>query len=466
MKRFLLITPMLILIILLLYKQWSDYVARLDDSEIKIKGTQYITVQLEDKTLHIEQKFEGLSNQMWPFQVPNQIKNLQCYDASGNLCRIENPYTIYEEEQIAFHYSVPFTKDSFLFNEWIIIPDLEVDETVLEVIEPLPLEGIWTASATLVGESSLETVFYAQFKNKGGAFPILKSPEPLSVTSFDHIQIFGSGRDPNYKSIKEKKLNQKLSQFGNWKVVLTDTIKPSSTEGLIVLPTTSSNQQIIEELVLAYVNGHFVLPDINNKDVLASLLGSILMDEAISKSERGYQELRSHLTDDQLERLQSQIYNFSSTPITTAWLEEQFFAIIGLKTTFITGFVNKHQGELLLLDPRPIISKELTPAHEILSVIQNGHRYFPLKETLELLGYKLEVQDSPSRLNIFKKNHSFLFWLEEPIYLYNDEKYSLQQVPINVWNGTYYMEEGWLKRLFTMSVQTDSEQIIIEDSKQ
>ncbi|GAA0338866.1 hypothetical protein GCM10008967_31440 [Bacillus carboniphilus] len=465
MKRFLLITIMLILIILLLYKQWSDYAARLDNSEQEIKAIQHMTVQLDDKTLHIEQEFKGLSNLMWSFQVPDQILNLQCYDDSENPCQIDDTHTISEKDKVSFHYSVPFTKDSFIFNSWIIIPDLEIDETVLEVIEPLPLEGMWTAAATLIGQSSLETVFYAQYKNNGGAFPILKTPEPLFITSIDNIQIFGSGSDPSYEEIKEKKLDQKLPQFGNWKVVLTDLIVPSSAERLIVLPTTSSNQKIIEELVQAYVYGHFILPDMNNKDVLASLVGSILMDEAILKSERGYQEVRSHLTNEQLVQLQTQISNSSSIPITTEWLEEQFFSITGLKTTFITDYVNTHQGELLLLDPRPVISKELTPAHEILSVIQNGHRFYPLKETLELLGYTLEFQDSPNRLNIFKKNHSFQFWLEEPIYLFNDEKYSLQQVPINVWNGAYYMEEGWLRRLFNISVQTDSEQIIIGDIK-
>lgn len=446
----------------ILYFQWVEYATSKEGSESSSNpsATQKITVTKTDATILVEQVVSGLSIGKYKTDIPKGIKDIECIDSASNICEIGDFTEITEEvESIRISYEVAMEGNSYVFEPWIQFPNINFSITKIEVVEPLPFEGEWIAAAPLVGQTHLSTIAYYQFKGEHGSFPLFRTEQTLSKSSNNTLTIYGEGKETSFQSILNQNLQEKLPDFGTWNIILSDYVPSHFEKGFMVLPSTVSNQEIFEALILTYVKEKFQLKT-QNQEELACIVGSILVDQEIGYNKTWvYEQIKSNLTEIEWSKLQEMIRAQISKPISPEWLDQQFFLVKGLKTTFVSDSIKTDQDlKLFFFDPRPITSIR-NNEDEILSIIEGGLRYYPVKETLGLLNFEVNYSPEKNDISIHNDREKYLFYTDEPIYFVNDEKYGLLQIPITSFNQRLYIEEGWLRRLFHIQISVSDDSI-------
>ena len=447
---------------LLLYIQWFNYTKTAGETKPigEAKLVQAITVTWEHKSLHVEQQVSGINGNSLNVRIPKGLNEFECVNSENKPCQIEGK-RIDGEDSAKFQFRVPMEEKTFLFNQWVQFPEVKFKETTLEVIEPLPFEGFWTSTASLTGYTQLETIAYFQFQTNSDHYSLFRSEESLHTASIGPLQIFGSGKEGSFEKQEAEQWVQKLPEFGKWNIVFSDLIPASYTKGLLIVPSTTAKEELKASLIRTYMNETFIVDESLNESFL-SLISSILLEEEIHPASV-YPQLLKKLSERDLDLLQAKIKSQINQPITPSWLDEQLYKIKGLKTTFVTDyFENGKNGELLFFDPRPVTGFNNNETN-ILTLIQSGLRYFPLIETMDLIGYEVNQGPEENLVEIRKEGHHFQFYTDKPSIFENDVPYLLKQIPLSYFNNKLYMEEGWLRRLFTLDIITGEDTIRLKD---
>ncbi|MET3698109.1 hypothetical protein SAMN05877753_10735 [Bacillus oleivorans] len=452
----------LIFIGVFLYIQWFDFTKSAEEtSQMAEEGLiQTISITREQAILKVEQQVSGINGNSLSYIVPNGVQDIQCLDEENQPCRL-NHNVIEQADAVKFQYVVPMEGKTFLFNEWVHFPDVKISETTVEIIEPLPFKGFWTSTAPLFGHTQQETISYYQFQSDKGSVSLFRSEELLQMASIGPIQIFGSGSNGSLEKSEVEKWVEKFPQFGQWNIVFSDLSPAYYTKGLLIVPSTTTSEALRTILIRTYIKDSFIVDDTLDPS-FSGLIASILLEEEI-QSESVYQKLLQNLSEIEREKLQSVVISQFTKTITPAWLDEQIFKIKGLKTTFLTDHFEKGiKGELLFFDPRPVTGFNRSEK-EILTLIDNGLRYYPLLETMNLIGYEVNQVPKQKLVEIKKEGHIFQFSTDQPILLENDSRYVLTQFPLSYFNNELFMEEGWLRRLFTLDVIMAEDSIHLKD---
>ncbi|WP_243298148.1 hypothetical protein [Bacillus litorisediminis] len=464
MKRFFIGLTILCLFLVgvFLYMQWFDYknsaseTGQTQEAEL----VQTISISREQSNLIVEQQISGINGKTLNLTVPDGVQEFHCFDEENQPCSLD--YNILEKTDSAkFQYIVPLERKSFLLNKWVQFPDEKISKTTVEIVEPIPFKGFWTSAAPSSGYTQEETIAYFQFQSETGSIPLFRSEEPLPIGSIGPIQFFGSGSGVAIEKSEVEKWAQSFPQFGQWNIVYSDLSPAYYKKGLLIVPSTTTSEALKAILIRTYIKESFLVDDSLDPSFL-SLIASIIVGEEI-QPKSVYQELLNKLTETEREKLQSDVKSHFAKTITPAWLDERIFKIKGLKTTFFTDHFEKgKKGELLFFDPRPVTGMNKSEK-EILTLIDKGLRYYPLLETMDLIGYEVNQVPKEKLVEIKKESHIFQFYTDQPYIFENDSRYVLTQNPLTYFNNELFMEEGWLRRLFTLEIIMDEDSIRLKD---
>lgn len=176
--------------------------------------------------------------------------------------------------------------------------------------------------------------------------------------------------------------------------------------------------------------------------------------------------LKNQMTDEQRELWVERLQELEGEKIDASLLDHELGGVFGYSTQYFQSNVSADEVmPLLFFDDRDVyVDHQLTKDIDI--VFYEGQVLYSAEPLLRHLGYETSV----GKNGFYAKNkmRQFRFPFNYDFYVYNQRRYNTVSQPIQSVSGTYYIEESWLQKLFSVEIHKmkDSISINIVDSKQ
>jgi hypothetical protein len=456
---------------IMLFWQWNVYSQYNEQTSGKKAETaeQEITVETKEKLLEVTQKIKGLhSEKEYRIMVPDTISEWSCLKEDGNTCDSldENPLSFLAENgTLKVTYSLTPNKNGpFLLNEWMVrFPDVSIEETTIEIIDSTRRDGTWVAGFPLKGHNKLDLIDYYVFKGEGQVSSLYWQPSPLEkLKGSQSVQFFVKDKTQNIDFSFEA-LRQ-VPNFSGMSVVFTDAFADTNGNGLMIASPDTKVEVLERKIIYNYLLD--LAPNLPLEerwliDVLSSILTGL--EVSIPKGNEFINELRNNLTDDELEQFKTLIFEKES--ISPQSLDEVLGFVKGKSTHFFT--LNKNEETKLVplyfYDSRKVyIQDEVQEDIEVLLI--NDEKLLPFVETMSALGYEVKLLSDEETLLLTKGHNSYRFYVNQNIFIYNQEDYGLLENPLKRIEGQIYMDASWLKSLLKVTIEETNTEFKLTNS--
>lgn len=455
-------TAILIFIVLIttsssmLFWQWTAYSKQnnmIDDNFEKV--TQELIVKMETEKLHITQKIIGLTaDKEYRVTIPENLFDWSCVKEDGKACESadENPRTfLADKEEMIFQYTIPIPKaGEFWLNEWTAhLSDVTVAKTDIEIIAPAKRDGSWVAGAPLKGFKEMDLIDFYFFSGVGDAPSLYWQPGILNnKKNKNGIDFYYTQNSIDSFQLKEI---TSLNGFPYVAVVFSDQNVEYSGRGIIVTSSRTKEDELKRKLINYYFEKRY---DIEEKwliDVLTSYTAKI--PAVTAKGKAVLKEMNNKLSDKERETFFNHVKTATGS-LTTQILDGYLNEIKGVHTRFFT--LNKAESSpfvpLYFYDKRKVIIAE--KEQKGLEVIVNeGKMLYPFIDTMEALGFEVNTLPDQETILLLKESNSYRFYLNSPLFIYNEEDYGLLESPLTNINGNIYISKQWIQTLFKVSIE-------------
>ena len=443
----------------LLIWQWNTYSNEKNSQSEVEQVQQHLTVESKEKELSITQTITGLSNQEeYRILKPDSLFRWECKDRTGEYCSSsdESPETFLANNgELNFQYIIPIQNQSaFLLTEWISsISNVEVVKTTIDIVERERRDSTWIAGIpqtgfkklsfidfyTFKGEASLPALYWQQasvFKNDGNQFVSFFTKQPGSDESV--LQ--------NLKHVNLK---------GYTSIILTEDHKPASGNGIWIVSSQEQIKDLKEQLVYSFFETKFSPLSSDEKWILELLTAETLEKPTTGQKSTAVQkELASKLTDTERQSwlkiiLEGGLLSFQK-------LDDALGSVKELKTTFFTKNRNEKSQwmSLYFVDPRNIIING--KVIENLNVVSRGDEFlFPFISTMKELGFLVTSNEDESEIVLLDGKNSYTFYLNQPFFHHDEEKFGLLDQPFVVDNGIIYIKHEPMQSIFNVIIEEE-----------
>lgn len=452
----------------MLFWQWNVYSNESkEEEEKKLKVIQQeITIHPQKKDLFITHQFHGLSKGVKVrLIIPEKVTDWKCVTKDGKECKPSNkdPYrfSAAQDGSLTVEYSLKrSSKNAFLLKDWQVkIANSKVTDTSVKIIAETKGDGSWVSPLPLVTKEKLEYIDYYAFKGKGEGNLLYWQKSSLVDKKDKYGNTFYVSKKNNHpytlKTLKD------LPDFVPFTIVMTDLYKELIEPSFMIVPDRISEKDLERDIVHSYLAAKF--SDLESKEKwLVDVFVSLHLNEK-SKYKKGNEmikELKKHFTTEELAHFLDQIIQEKSS-LTLADLDE-LLATNDRKTIFFS--LNKDQKKKLTpfyyYDAKTVkINDERKKDIEVIYL--EDERLFPFIETMEALGFEVQLLSDQITLNINKGTNRFRLFLDQSIIIINEEDYGLLKKPLTRFNGTIYISEKWLKSIFKVYILDDQREIVL-----
>lgn len=444
------------------YSEYHDSTKSVQEEEV----TQRVSVTSKGNLLKITQLFEGLkADKEYSITTPERIQEWNCVKTDGNPCESvdENPSSFFADaNSITITYQLDLKEDHspFLLNHWLAyLPDVKVTHTSIEIIDTSKRVGSWIAGLPLKGHNKFELIDYYFFEGVGDNSSLYWQPTPLSRVRGEHgIEYYSSGNiDKN--SLLFKSL-ERIPNFTGAAIVLTDAFPETNGFGLMITKPNIANEVIERKLIYNFLMDKVDGLPLEERwlfDVLTSLITG--QESNVPKGQEFMKELKGSLTEEELLEFTKRV--IMETELTVQKLDDLLGDIAGNGTHFFT--LNKNEETLLVplyyFDARKVIIEDKLQKDLEVLIMNDNDRFYPFSETMTAFGFDVKVLADNETLLLNMENNSYRFYVNQNIFIYNEENYGLLENPLSYVNGKVYIESSWLETIFKIDLQETKEEI-------
>ena len=465
------ITLLFILMIVtsvLLSWQWNRFSNGKESTTEMVQAQQYITVEAKGKELFITQNITGLLNDKeYQIHKPDSLFKWECKNVKGNDCQSsdESPDTFLASEgELNFLFKIPIHNQSaFLLTEWITsISHVEVVHTTIDIVERERRGSTWAAGIPQIGFERLSLIDFYTFKGKDSMPALYWQKDPLVKMDVNQDLTFFSNQSRVDETVLQ---NLQYLTFKDYtSIILTNDYNRESGNGIWIVSSVEQLKELEEQLVYSFFERKFTSLASEEKWIL-ELLTAEMLDKPVSglKTTKVLQELSSKLTESERQSWLKKV--LLEDKLHFQRLDKVLGSIKGLNTTFFT--VNRNELDplhpLYFIDPRDVVINETTS--ENIQVIYRGKDIlFPLVTTMNELGFLVESTDG-AEVKLSKEKNRYTFYINEPFFLYNEERFGLLGQSFVVENEVIYIKHEALQSIFNVIVEEDEHKITLKISK-
>lgn len=455
----------------ILFWQWDAYSKQTDSApkgKMLENVEQQVIVESRKNSIQITQTLFGLtSGKEYRVSIPEHIKNWTCINEDGSECdsQDENPFSfISENGYLTLKFLLPMDKSSNakLYKNWIAsFPDVVISNSLIEIVD-YKREGSWVSGLPLKGYRELDIINYYVFEGELAKASLYWQSDKLNlIKDLDYIAYYSEKATNDLNNLFNT-VNDHIdpSTLGPFSVVFTDQFKETSGQGMIIAKPTIKKSTLERKIVYASLENRFETLPKEEKwiiDAFASL--TIGKSSKFPKGNELIAALQKNLTDEELLSFTKLIWK-EPTLIHSKKLDKYLGEIKGMGTHFFT--LNKSEKtkfiSLYFYDLRNVMVQEKIQKNMNV-VYRENQKLFPFLETMGKLGFDVQVLSDEETLLLNKGNNRYRFYLNQNIFIYNEEDYGLLENPLLNLNGIIFMEEKWLQKLFNVSVEEDSQNI-------
>lgn len=455
----------------LLFWQWDAYSKEMEQPADMELANQKISIKTETDMLIITQKLSGLTGKKEiPFALPSEVINWKCLLEDGSECekQQESVTSIKPDNkgniQIQFTLPIKANEKAFLFNQWLAsFSNVQVTDTKVELIDSTKRNGTWVMGIPLIGNKKLDLIDYYVFEGQLANPSLYWQAGSLLQEKVDTKLMIYSEQDGNqdqtYTSL------QQISNRPHVTVVITNQLQEGNGNGMIISRPDIKPEMLEKKLLYSLLKLKFDNLPIEQSWLVDLHVTMLLNSESqISKSNQIIQELKLKLTEAELE---SYLQVFLSEEIfyTPQKLDEILASVTGKPTTFFDDNKNEDMNliPLYFLEKRSISVKGKIQ-RDLHIIYMGDEKLFPFVETLSSLGFQVKVLSDNETLLLTKGLNSYRFYVNQNIFIYNEEDYGLLENPLTKINQTIYINYQWLTSLFNIQIDEDENTVYLKES--
>ena len=451
----------------LLIWQWNMYSNEKDPSLEMEQVWQHFTVEAKGKELFITQTITGLTKDK-EYQIikPDSLFKWECKETNGKYCKSsdESSDTILASNgELNFNYQIPIHNQSaFLLTDWISsISHVEIVQTTIDIVERERRDSTWVAGIPQIGFKELSLVDFYTFKGTDSRPALYWQKTPIIKRSVNQFVAFFSNQSGVDVSVLQSIKHLKFKDYTS--IVLTKDYNRESGNGIWIVSSEEQLKEIEVQLVYSFFENKFISLKSEEKWIL-ELLTAELLERSVSgqKSAEVLQELSTKLSKTERQSWSNKI--LLEDKLNFQKMDEALGSIKGLKTNFFTLNRNEHDqlNSLYFEDPRNVMINEITK--ENIKVVYRGKEIlYPFVSTMNELGFL--VKSGGTEIELSKVENRYKFYINQPFFYYNEEKFGLLGHPFVVENEVIYIKHQALQSIFNVMVEEDENMIHIKISK-
>ncbi len=457
----------------LLFWQWDAYSKEIEKPTDMEHANQKISIKTESDILVITQKLSGLTGKKEiPFVLPSEVISWQCLLEDGSECgKQEESITSLKPDnkgniQLQFTLPINVNEKAFLFNQWLAsFSNVQVTDTKVELIDSMKRNGTWVMGIPLKGHKKLDLIDYYVYEGQLANPSLYWQSNSLLHEEVDSKLMIYSEEEGNlqqtYNSI------QQISNRPHVSVVITRELQEGNGNGMIITRPDIKPEMLEKKLLYSLLKLKFENLPMEQSWLVDLHVSLILNSESqIPKSNQAIQEIKSKLTEKELE---SYLQTFLSKEIlyTPQYLDDILLSVTGKRTNFFNENKNEDTNliPLYFLEKREI-SVNGTIQKNLHIIYLGDQKLFPFVETLSSLGFQVKVLSDHETLLLTKGLNSYRFYVNENIFIYNEEDYGLLENPLTKINHTIYIDYQWLTSLFNIQIDEDENTVFLKESTQ
>ncbi|WP_141431303.1 hypothetical protein [Bacillus sp. 03113] len=452
-----------ILAIGLMFLRWDLFIIKKEPTENNFEEIQQqIMIETKNDGLHITQKWIGLTiGEQYKMIIP---KNSSLIDTDNKnqiskITKIEAPFLTATNTEMSIQYLVEHQDQSsaFLLNDWIPqLASTTITKTTIEIADSIRRKGTWITGIPLISYQKMNYIDYYVFEGSI-AYPSLywqsKSLNRIKgsadLTYYDEMK-----RDINELTFPSMQL---IPEFPFKTIIMTDQVNETEGNGLLVVSNTIQLKDLENKIITSFYKQRFKRAE---KPWLLDSLVALTTNQngATTKGQQIAKELLDGLTKSEIQ-LFIQNINKDMIPITPKLLDKRLGETKGLHTRFFQLNSQNEQSwsRLYFLDSRKmIINQKLQKGINIIK--EDDQDLYPVVQTLESLGYELQLKEDDLFITNHKDEH-YQFFLNKHIFYYNNEAYGLLENPYMMIDEKIYTTKKWLQSLFNVSIEEQKDEV-------
>lgn len=458
---------LLIIIGCILLWQWLLYInnKEIENDVENGKVSQEIEINVKNKYLAVTQKIVGLSRgKKYEIRIPPVAENMTGLPDENKMSANQDGSrsgTFHaESDTLTVRYEIPFAKNEgpVLLSDWLVeMKNVTVSGTSIEVIDPQKGKGTWVAGLPLTTLQELEHIDHYFFLGGTKKPALYWHPEVLKklTVAEEKLAIFYEGdRKPETALLKKV---ENLSNFAYVSLVLTNRFAETEAGGIVIYPEGGEESgDWLWKLANQYFQAKLEAPSENREwaaDVLTSLFTGIKAEG--EKAAGVLRELEGDFSENELQQF---IYMATreKKDLTFGHLDICLSEIKGRKTDFfaLNGQSSSKLIPLYFYETRDIyVNGDLK--EEIKVVYKEGERFFSAKETFAALSYNVNIVENGKTLLLSKGTRNYRFYVDENIFILNEEHFGLLEQPLRMIDGELFIKEKWLIKIFHCSINDE-----------
>ncbi|MDZ5470674.1 hypothetical protein SM124_02810 [Bacillus sp. 31A1R] len=453
----------------MLFWQWNVYSKQDESSNNRVleRAHQTITIESKKESLNVTQTITWLTNgKEYSVVIPESVSKWSCLKKDDEECesKDENPFTFrVDNGQFTFKLKVPINEGekSFLLNEWEVnIPDVKMTKTSIEIVDYSRREGTWVTGLPLKGMNELDLIDHYVFEGSSSATSLYWQSRPLFlIHNQQDLSYYSKNKAQEINSFKSLKT---LKGIPSLSIVMTDQYSETNGNGLIISKPSIKEKTLERKIIRAYFNTKFERLPIEESWLVDVFTSIVIKQESKSvKGNKVINELKNKLDKDTFNKFIQQVIN-EEQPINPESLDQLLEDLYGKGTHFFK--LNKNESTkfipLYFYENRKVVINE--KEHKDIELIyKEEQKLFPFIETMTALGFEVKVLSDKETLLLSKGNNSYRFFLNQNIFIYNEEDYGLLENPLINLHGQIYIDFRWLHTLFKISMDETEESIVL-----
>ena len=459
---------LLFVISVLLIWQWKMYSNEIDHSPEMEQVRQHFTVEAKGNKLYITHNIMGLSNDKeYQITKPDSLYKWECKVENGDYCKSndDRPDTyLASNGELNFYYQMPIPSQSaFLLTKWIAsISNVDVVQTTIDIVERERRDSTWVAGIPQIGFEELSLIDFYTFTGKNSMPALYWQRAPINKKDVNPFVSFFSDQSGVGESVLQNIKPLKFKEYTS--IILTKDYNRGSGNGIRIVSSEEQLKELQEELVYSFFENKFKALSSDEKWIL-KLLTAERLERPVSspKSAAVLQELSSKLSNTERQLWLNKI--LLEETLDFQKLDEVLGSVKGLKTTFFTLNKNEHDplNPLYFVDPRIVMINEIAKPN--IQVVYRGKEIlFPFVTTMNELGFLVKSSDD-AKIELSKEESRYQFYINEPFFYYNEEKFGLLGQPFVVENEMIYIKHQALQSIFNVRVDEDEKRVNLKTSK-
>ncbi|KON89212.1 hypothetical protein AF332_21995 [Sporosarcina globispora] len=430
--------------------QWQAYSEHVDAKESLESITQEITVVTRLNELKVTQKIDGLmARKEYRLVIPETIFKWECKNGKGEPCDSadDNPYTFFSsDEQMTFEYTVPINEENkaFLLTDWFVkIPGIKAEGLSISISDSFKREGSWAAGAQAKVHKKLEHIDYYYFEGNGNVPSLYWQEKPLLKKTINSADLYSSGSQSASLNFRY------LNDFGNFPfmtIIITDQHPEDKSENILIIAPGTKIEQLEKKIADLMFERKFAAEP--QGWVVDAFTANLLeIDPATKKGNLALKELQGELTEDEFDAFLMNV--MKDNTLNTEKLDKFLSEVKGLDTQFF-ALNAKSQAQLAPLyfqeEKKLLVSGAEKASIDLF--YRDGKKLLPFTAVMKALGYQVKILSDEETMLLSKGNNSYRFYLNENVFIYNEEDYGLLEKPLTNQNGTVLMEIQWFYSIF------------------